>query len=432
MNKFDFLIQSFNDRAYTKKSFLLSIFSKVLKDDYSKLKEIPYAVFYNEDEKPFFYKENEQIFIEDYELNKPLFNKNDPFFLKAGQVPWIKEETETTVGRFLFNMVVLLESFKGKVDYMNHQVTKSTLEELIKDLMVDNPKEGEVIPLDKASVDECLKVSKQLDYLVGLNPILVKSSSIEMFTINPDIIKLRDELLDGLEKEGKLDDEIEVGKVIDILVAKDAELQYGGVNRDFYIKHDFIANSRKKMFIVFDMLPDFHTGKYQLLRNSLEEGWEFNKENLYINTAISGSYDRGVSTAKGGTEVKIAILLTSHIKVDENDCKTKRTELANINEKNFNGWIKGYHLVDGNLTLIAKEDKNKYIGKSLEMRVPQYCKAPDNNICKYCCGESLGAVGSRLSSEVTGIFSAYMLTSMKIVHLSKLVTVDVPLEESIR
>ena len=106
MNKFDFLIQSFNDRAYTKKSFLLSIFSKVLKDDYGKLKDIPYAVFYNEDGRPFFYKENEQIFIEDYELGKPLFNKNDPLTLKANQVPWIKEDTETTVGRFLFNMVL--------------------------------------------------------------------------------------------------------------------------------------------------------------------------------------------------------------------------------------------------------------------------------------------------------------------------------------
>lgn len=427
------MLEAFNNQAYTKKAFLLSNFSIVEENQNSKLENIPYALL-KEGEQAYFLKGSEKVYVEGYVPGKALFDKNEPMTLKADStVLPIFEETKTTLGRFLLNSAVVYEAFGTNVPYLNEKVSGSDLKAIIAKRMVDNPEiSGLEVPDDKSSVDDCLKLTKQLDYLEGLNHIFVKASSLDMFTVHPDIIKLRDELLGKLEAEGKLDDEVEVAKVINLLIDKDAEIQYNGPSRDVYIKHDFIANSRKKMFLLFDMVPDFHTGKYRLLRNSLQEGWDFNEFDAYCNTAISASFDRGVGTARGGTEFKIALLLTSQIKAINGDCGTKRTESVLINERNFDGWVGGNYFANGALIKVAKEDKTKLIGKVVSMRVPQYCKQKDGNLCSTCCGDKLGSLGERVSSEVALIFTVFMLSSMKSMHVSKLSVVSTKLSDVIR
>lgn len=435
MNKYDYLFESFNQGAYKKKAFLLSIFSVIDESENIKLIKAPYALMKEEGKGFFINGQGEKIFIDDFDPTVALFDKNEPLTVKVDTPTWNMDvgETKTTIGRFLFNICVLYEAFNNKVKYIDDQTNGGKLRSIISDMMVDNPEvSGVDVPEDKASVDECLKVTKQLDYLEGLNHVFVKASSYDLFTIHPDIIKLRDELLAKLEAEGKLDDEIAVAEVIDILVAKDAEVQYNGPSKDLFIKHDFIANSRKKMFLLFDMVPDFNTGKYRLLKNSLQEGWDFNQMDAYANTAISASFDRGVGTARGGTEFKIGILLTNGIKVIEGDCKTTRTESLTINKLNSKGWVGGFYVDQGTLVEITDGNVKGVIGKAVNMRVPQYCKQPEGNLCSTCCGVKLGALKDRISSEVALIFTTYMLTSMKAMHVSKLNTVEVEVADMIR
>lgn len=433
MNKFDYLHSAFNNNAYTKKAFLLSIFSIIEESQNDKMKDIPFALM-KEGNKAYFLQDGVKTFIDGYTPDTALFNKNEPMTLK-GENSFLKveEETKTTLGRFLFNSAVLYEAFGSKVAYQNDKVSGGDLRSIIGNMMVDNPEvAGVPVPEDKASVDDCLRVTKQLDYLEGLNHIFVKAASLDIFTVHPEIIKLRDELLGKLEKEGLLDDEVAVAEVINLLIEKDAAIQYSGPSRDVFIKHDFIANSRKKMFLLFDMIPDFHTGKYRLLKNSLQEGWDFKELDAYANTAISASFDRGVGTARGGTEFKIAILLTNTIKAIAGDCKTPRTEKVLINKYNFSGWVGGYHQEGKEPVLIAEGDSGKYLGKRVNMRVPQYCQQDQGNLCSICCGTKLGSLENRVTSEVALIFTTYMLTSMKSMHVSKLSTVSATLRDIIR
>lgn len=433
MNKFDYVQKAFVNDAYCKKGFLLSIFSIVPESENEKIKDIPFGLM-KEGDKAYFLDNNEKIYIDDYVPDLALFNKNEEMTLKVDQNQFgIKEEMKTTLGRFLFNSAVLYQAFGNKVGYRNEKVAGSDIRSIIANMMVDNPDiSGIEVPEDKASVDDCLKVTQQLDYLEGLNHIFVKSASLELFTVDPEIIKLRDKLLAELEAQGKLNDEIEVARVINLLIAKDAEIQYNGPSRDVFIKHDFIANSRKKMFLLFDMVPNFHTGKYQLLKNSLQEGWDFNEFDGYANTAISASFDRGVGTARGGTEFKVAILLTNHIKVIAGDCKSPRTERVLLNNLNFKGWVGGY-IQNGSLQkIIADSDKESLIGQRVNIRVPQYCQQPDNNLCGTCVGNKLNGLSERISSEVALIFTIFMLSSMKSMHVSKLNTVTTELKNIIR
>lgn len=430
MNKFEYLIEAFNARAYTRKTFLLSIFSIVhsTPGNALKLDTAPYSLYRDVEKKQVYFIRpgtSERVVIDHPNFETALFNKNEKFTVNQSTNDWIKETYETTVGIFLVNMVVLKESVGDASSYINAKISGGVIKGLIDSIMVDDPKPGEEVPAGKASVAQCLQISKNLDYLEGLNGVFVKASSVDVLTVHPDVIALRDKLLKELEDEGKLDDPVAVAKLIDAVVELDAKIQYSGPSRDFFINGKFIDNARKKMFIVFDMVPDFNTGKYNLLRNSLNEGWDLNQLPKYINTAISASYDRGNATGEGGFEVKVAILLTNRMVIGSVDCGTKATETVELTKKNIGGWTGGY-FIDGGKPELVKKDM---AGRIVNMRVPQYCIQGEDNLCKTCCGEKLGGIESRVSAEVVYIFTQFMLTRMKGMHVSTLKTITLTLDE---
>lgn len=436
MHKLDYLFLAFKNRAYVRKTFLMSIFSLVHDTPKNKalLEEVPYAAIRDKENKQiYFIDENKnKVIIEGYsDFNAPLFHKNEKITVDVEAHEFITEKQETTIGIFLVNIVTLFESFGNRASYINGKIGGGTIQGLIDGLMADNPTPTKPLPEGKASVDECLNVTKQLDYLEGMNQVFVKASSLDVLTVHPDVIALRDKLLKELEDEGKLDDPTAVALAIDQVIALDAKIQYSGPSADFFINSKFIDNARKKMFIIFDMVPDFNTGKYQLLRKSLDEGWDQKHYPEYINTAISASFDRGNATGEGGAEVKVAILLTNRILVGGQDCNSPRTETVTLNKFNFKGWVGGFYLVDGKPVELNAEDKDM-MDKTVQMRVPQYCTQDEGNLCYTCCGKKLGAIKYRVSSEAVYIFTQFMLTRMKAMHVSQLKTITMTLDQIVR
>lgn len=435
MNKVDYLVEAFNNRAWSKKAFLLSISAIIAKTENDKIKAVDYGLQRDWDNNTCFFQRkgsDEKIVIDGAVPNKPLFIKNEIITLTPETCKYVKEKTDTTFGRLLVNAVVIHESLKGKVDFINREITDKDLKGFISKMMVDNPKEGESVPDNKASVDECLKLTMQMDYLEGLNNVFVKAASLDAFTIDPKIRKLKDELVKDLKKNGRQNDPIALAGVIDKLVDEDRKKQLSGPSRDLYISDGFISNNRKKMFLVYGAEPDYHTGEYELLDKSLDEGWDLEKLTAYTNTAISGSYSRSISVALAGADVKNAIRLTGHISAMPGDCGSTRGEMVKINRNNFKGWVGSYYLVNGVATLIGPDDFSKLEHKTIEMRVPQYCQQGKGNLCAVCCGDKLGELKNRVSSSVALIFTRMMLLSMKAMHVSVLNVRTIDLKSIIR
>lgn len=436
MHKLDYLFLAFKNRAYIRKTFLMSIFSLVhdTPANNEKLRDVPFAMFRDKEKKEVYFidEQGNKVIIEGHEqFEQPLFNKNDKLTVDVDAHEFITEKQETTVGIFLVNIVTLFESFGKRTSYINGKISGGTIQGLIDGLMVDNPTPENPLPEGKASVDECLNVTKQLDYLEGMNQVFVKASSIDVLTVHPEVIALRDKLLKELEEQGKLDDPTAVAVAIDQVIALDAKIQYAGPSKDFFINGKFIDNARKKMFIIFDMVPDFNTGKYTLLRKSLDEGWDPDHYPEYINTAVSASFDRGNATGEGGAEVKVAILLTNRIMIGGEDCHTPRTESVYLNKHNFKGWVGGYYMEGGSAVLIDKKSTD-LIGKTVSMRVPQHCIQDGDNLCRTCAGNKLGAIKTRVSAETVYVFTQFMLTRMKAMHVSQLKTITMTLDQILR
>lgn len=407
----------------------MSVFS-IITDNPSNEKllgELPW-VLHRSNDGYWCYDDDKAVVKIEGDLSGPLFYKHEKMNIDSTWNPSIVGSITTTAGIVLLNKVIFWECFQDRVPYYNELITGRLVQSVIDKLMVDNPLPGVAIPKDKATVNECLRLTKQANYLVGLSDVFIKAGSIEAVTVNPEVIKLRERLFK--EHAHELNDPIVAANIIKEVVDLDMSLQMKGKSADFFIDKKFIDNARKKMFLIFGLERDFNTGEFILIKQPLNEMWNYNQITHYINTAISASYDRGKATGEGGAGVKDLMRLTSRITVAEDDCKTSFTEDVFIDTYSLKNWKGGYYLKDGKTELL-KGDETFLIGNTLKMRVPYLCQTKDDNHCKICCGASLGQSENRLSSEVVGIPTQFMLTKMKNAHVSKVETTMLSLYDAL-
>ena len=113
------------------------------------------------------------------------------------------------------------------------------------------------------------------------------------------------------------------------------------------------------------------------------------------------------------------------------DCGSPRTEKVVLNKYNFKGWVGGFYMDGGKPVEIGSKDQ-ALIGTTVQMRVPQFCTQDDDNMCRTCTGSKLGAIKTRVSAEAVYIFTQFMLTRMKAMHVSQLKTITMSIEQILR
>lgn len=430
MNKLEYLVYCFNNRCYQRKTWLLSVFSMVSDTPKNKslLDKSAFSLIRDSINKTlyFCYENGDKEFITDGDITKPLFTNDELITLLPEHHEFITEPTNTTVGIMLLNFSLFWVPFKGLVPYHNGEFTTGFLKQIISGVMVDNPKtDGEILPVGKASVDDCLKVTNQANFLAGCNNIFVKAAGVDALTVSKEVLALRDRLLSEHTPE-QLKDPVTVAKIIDQIVAADFKEQMSGPSKTFFINKALIDNARKKMFLIFGMERDLNTGEYILISKPLSEGWDLNNLALYVNTSVMSAYDRGKSTGEGGAAVKEIIKLTSNIQITEEDCGNIVTESIQITKDSFKRWVGCYHLIDNKPVVISKDD-SPLIGTYVKMRTVNYCQTKEGSVCRICCGDNLGSNPKGVSAEVVAISTVFMLLSMKSVHVSQLHTSTIDL-----
>ena len=429
MNKIDYLFQCFERRLYQKKLWILSAFSILTDNEKNEtlLGKTPWFLHRSPNGLWCYNDDGDTIEIEG-DLAYPLFYKHEKLVIDNKWHPSIEGSITTTMGILLLNRCLFWEVFQNRTPYHNKLITGRLVEDVIAELMVDDPQPGEAVPAGKASVTECLKVTKQANYLMGLNDIFTKAGSIQAVTVSKAVIALRERLFK--EHAHELNDPIVAANIIKQIVDLDMEEQLNGASSDFFIDKKFIDNARKKMFLVFGLERDFNTGEFILIKQPLNEIWNYDQITHYINTAVSASYDRGKATGEGGAGVKELMRLTSRIIVAEDDCGTTYTEDVYIDPYSLKNWKGGYYLKNGKPTVLEGTE-TEMIGSTVKMRVPYLCQTKEDNHCKVCCGVSLGKSANRLSSEVVNIPTRFMLTKMKNAHVSKVETTVLNLYDSL-
>lgn len=416
----EYFLNGIKSGLYTKKSWIISLFSIVLSDSKPSVER----VYYKPDGVYYFDPETEAyILIAGSSGDRPLLDFNSKLELKSGDLPNVKSDITTTIGQCLVNVFALVFPFGDKIDYINGEFDLDKVESIIADRLTTDPEyqtDKDTIHEDPIYVDEYLTFTNTITALEGFSQLCVPSASPKSLTTDPRIPIVREELLEKHKDE--LDDPVVVAKIEKILTDMDREWIKGDVSEGFFIKDKHFKETRKKMHVIYGAQKAFGSDP-ELIGTSLSEGWDTDKLPGMINSLREGSYARGKGTGLGGYAVNIINAMLQNVAITEDNCGSKLGWKRLVTQEAKEDFI-GYYRVlkSGNSELITDKNITSLHGSEVVMRTPQFCKTGKPKYCKECMGVPNSEYEKALTSYAAAIASTLMAQEMKKMHVSNLQT----------
>lgn len=361
-------------------------------------------------------------------IDKKVFSFQDKFTLEKNSKFGNKENIRTNVGKYIFNLFTL-EKFRGKVDYFNNTLNKSELNNINNIL-------SEMILEDEITMIEYKEFIDRLNWLgFGTVTFTAPNFGIAGLTCPPKTAKLRKELFIKYKKELEDVDTKIVTMIENKLIASAKEELKGTTILDFYESgsRGNFDNNYKTMVLMKGLVPNPRKpGKFLVSLGNLSDGTPPEDQWLGANQLINGASGRALETAIGGYMAKQLNAAFQGIVLGEKDsnCKTNNTLTVTLTTKNINEFKYRFIIDGGNLVRLDKKNKGKYVGKTVKMRSPMYCKHP--NICNKCFGDlpfilDIKNIGLTFSETAENL----KLFSMKAFHDSSVKTLDVDIFSTI-
>lgn len=131
-----------------------------------------------------------------------------------------------------------------------------------------------------------------------------------------------------------------------------------------------------------------------------------------------GSYSRGKMTALGGVAVKDAYRAFAATEIIKEDCGSQMGYPETLDKDNIKSYIGGYLIHKGKLHHLTEENQNEFIGQSVLIRSPAFCKADQSGraFCLKCFGDQLKGHEKSLASYAAEISSVMNTRFMKDMH----------------
>ena len=223
-------------------------------------------------------------------MGKPAarFNTYDTFTLPAGRF-YNKETIETTIGRYITNLVMLPDSYLKKFGYINTPFKKGVLED-IEDQMAN------MVLNDEMSSKEYAEYLDNGEWLgMGTAYFLSPTMNYDINVPIPEVIQLRDELFEKYKNgvkagESAVADKIE-SEVLDL--AKKKIKEKGNEAYDFFESGvGKFANNYKKTSIMCGAIQNPYTGKLDILKSNYIDGITPEEFPMFSNLTLIGGYSR--------------------------------------------------------------------------------------------------------------------------------------------
>ncbi len=433
MNKEDYFKIAILNKLYAKKDWVISAFSVTEDiDPENTAPKYPLSMV-RQAGLPFAYNADNQLEkITGGEKAVPLFAFRDKIIATPDMCPTIDKAIETTRGRLLFNLIVLVNAFGKKMPYLNETIDIGSIEEDIAKRLEDTPENEEDRKPNVIYVDEYKNFINSLFYLVNFTQIAVWAITEKLITPPPGIDKVKKELME--KYKGQLDDPIILAKFESELLKLDTEhlkddpggefFQYSNKSRKIVRKRLFLDYGAEKGLV--------DTVTRKPVTNSLNEGWKVEDMPSMIDALRAGSYNRGAETQLGGVLTKWLFRASTGIEIGDVDCGTQLGDTIKVNDRNYKNLINSYMMVSKGIILIEDASMAKsLIGKTIKIRSPLFCQTKDNNYCSICLGKGLSNNKDGISLSIAEIGSMFMLLKMKAMHGKALTTATIDLDLSL-
>lgn len=419
MKKHDLFMEAMRAEEYRRRAWVISAFAVTSEapdawrqNSYAfRIVQTPVGVFYVDPS-----KENELTQIEDAVSGQALFSMKEKVLLKAGDVPNLKKDVETTYGQLLFNFTVLVYAFGKKIEYVESRVSGNYLEDLILPRFCDDPDNPPDRKDSEIYVSEYRRFTDAMFFIAAFTQLCVPGATPKSMVAAPGIVEYRKQLIE--ENKDRLRDPAVIAEIDAKLVAYDTAYLKGDLSEGFLITKKSRTIVRKKMFAMHGAEVGLREGvEVALIENSLSEGWDISKFPEMNNSLRAGSFNRGYQTMKGGEAVKWLLRSSSNIAVTTDDCGSTLGLPRELTDENHKRFI-GFHVISEGASkpIVSEEDARSYIGKHVIIRSPMMCILDKTDYCKVCVGPRLAANPSALAAAVSAYGSAFMSIYLAAAH----------------
>lgn len=423
MDKRDYFVRCMQEGKYRDKPWIMRAFAlvretKTVEDiDFFDILQTPAGNFYKGPESKLI-----PITGNGLKPGEPMYHPKEKLLIKKGELPGFTEDVETDYGRVLYHCIIFIFSFGEKVPFVNKQLNMRAFEGELADKLDDD-----IIVSGVAGVDaqyeskpgrfyprELVRYYEAMAYSRGLAMYFVPAASPKSLTIDPAVIKRRDELFNDPTID--LKDQAVAAKVDEELVALDKKSFEGDPASGFLISKKDFTIIRKKRFISYGsadgLTPDSRTA---YIKNSLRDGYDLNHIKDYNDGMRAGSYKRGVETMFGGELDKWLVRESSNIRVTK-DCGSLVGIPTVINDFNKLNML-GKSIVNGTTPLMLDATNiGTYMGKVVLKRSPAACRSAHPDYCSVCLGDKLSMNPDAISIAFSQYGHAFMGESMSAMH----------------
>lgn len=365
------------------------------------------------------------------EITPPEMYPYDKIIVKKGQLPNVKEDIESTAGRYLYNLIVIAAAFSDKIDYINKTLRDDDISKLQSHL-------SDELLMGRITGAEFGKYQTRTIWLNNFTEIFMPSTSSNLICLPADIRNELQRLIDE-NKECILKNDVTtyLNKV------ETPILEYA---RKWFIDHNEpgwvqyakggkpkFKNVFKSMFLEIGPILDITTGKYKISTTNYMDGIPPEENYLYANQGVFGAYNRAVNTQVGGAKTKeFAQAFQSQV-VTEEDCGSQYTIGIDVTKDNLSSikwkWIRD-EKNPNEFICVTPDNLNSFIGKHVEARSPMFCMS--DNYCWKCVGDMYKRIGIKnvgLASQK--LTSTFLNKSLKSFHDTSLSTTRIPWKDCI-
>ena len=431
MQKRELFLKAMQGEFYRWKKWVIGAFA--VTQTVSRSKPLPYMPVVDEQTKAWvFWNPESNVFerITDAEAGKPVYAFRERVKLKAGDVPNLKEDLESTYGNILVNYIVLVWPFGDLIPYMNGRITAPLVEKQIEPLLETDPAPGAQPVPGRIYVSQFKKYAQAMGTLAGYTQLCVPAATAKSMTRDPRIPEVRQKLIE--ENKGHLHEPATIAKIDGELVKIDREWIKGDPSERFYITDKSYEVTRKKAHLMHGGEAGLGDGStLELVQNSLSEGWDISKLPAMANSLRSGSYDRGAMTALGGEAVKFFYRIFQNASIVEKDCGSKLGIRHRITESNYKKFAGHWRLDKGKVELMTEETMKPLVGQVVEFRSPATCKTPYTDFCEVCMGTTNSRYKNGLGAAGANVGDTFMNMFMKSMHGKALKTAHFDFRKSI-
>lgn len=437
MDKRQFFIEGVQAGTYKNKDWIISLFAVIEAPEHNPDTNYPYQIVRSNGGDKLYYcvdpeDRTKLIPIDNSNIKQPLFSVAEPLLLKPNDLVNVKEEVVTTYGSAIINAYVLVYAFGAKVPYMHDMKNGGKIDKLIVSRCVEYPKD--FLSRDDKYLQECIaKLDpndpniyvhelKRYSYasaaLPGFSTISAPAGNLDTMSVDPSIIKRRDELLQ--EHADKLQDPVVMANIMNELANMDMQFFNNNPASGFFIKDKSFFVARMKAHILYGLEYglDKTTLTPAVIKTSLADGIKVNDLPALVDSSRAASYDRGNQTALAGAGVKEIYRALQNVTVTETPCNTKLGLVLPIESTNVSELVGRYamDIGSGKSFAITQEWATKNIGKNVVLRSPMYCKSPNMSYCSQCVGIAYAKSPTGLHIAGSDILSIFMNDSMKAMH----------------